>query len=125
MSIYVKIGKKILKNPNIIRPHVKTKDISELNFKKMKEMGMEKIIFDKGNTLTHYLEPEFISEKIKNSFQEAVNVFGKQNIIICTHLDFYEYNSYLNVSDSILYDKEIRFFRKNKPKYKPFYFGYL
>ena len=49
MSIYVKIGKKILKNPNIIRPHVKTKDISELNFKKMKDMGMEKIIFGKNN----------------------------------------------------------------------------
>ena len=51
MSIYVKIGKKILKNPNIIRPHVKTKDISELNFKKMKDMGMEKIIFGKDYTL--------------------------------------------------------------------------
>ena len=51
MSIYVKIGKKILKNPNIIRPHVKTKDISELNFKKMKDMGMEKIIFVKDNIL--------------------------------------------------------------------------
>ena len=50
MSIYVKIGKKILKNPNIIRPHVKTKDISELNFKKMKDMGMEKIIFTIDNS---------------------------------------------------------------------------
>ena len=62
MSIYVKIGKKILKNPNIIRPHVKTKDISELNFKKMKDMGMEKIIFDKENTLTK--DELFLSEKI-------------------------------------------------------------
>ena len=53
MSVYVKIGKKILKNPEIIRPHVKAKDISELNFKKMKEMGMEKIIFGKNNTLTN------------------------------------------------------------------------
>ena len=52
MSIYVKIGKKILKNPNIIRPHVKTKDISELNFKKMKDMGMEKIIFGQNNVVT-------------------------------------------------------------------------
>ena len=59
MSIYVKIGKKILKNPNIIRPHVKTKDISELNFKKMKEMGMEKIIFSKDNTLALVDSNEF------------------------------------------------------------------
>ena len=56
MSIYVKIGKKILKNPNIIRPHVKTKDISELNFKKMKEMGMEKIILSKHNTVCMFEE---------------------------------------------------------------------
>ena len=64
MSIYVKIGKKILKNPNIIRPHVKTKDISELNFKKMKDMGMEKIIFDKGNTLTEHYFPDWINDHI-------------------------------------------------------------
>ena len=51
MNIYAKISKKILQNPNLIRPHVKTKDITELNFKKMKEMGMEKIIFSKDNTL--------------------------------------------------------------------------
>ena len=51
-SIYVKIGREILKNPDIIRPHVKVKDIASLNFQKMKDMGMEKIIFDKGNTLT-------------------------------------------------------------------------
>ena len=30
--IYEKIGQTILKNPNIIRPHVKVKDITELNF---------------------------------------------------------------------------------------------
>ena len=51
-SIYKKIGDKIAKNPSIIRPHVKATDISQLNFKKMKEMGMEKIIFAKDYTLT-------------------------------------------------------------------------
>ena len=68
MSIYVKIGKKILKNPNIIRPHVKTKDISELNFKKMKDMGMEKIIFDKGNTLTEMDRPYFMDKNTEKGF---------------------------------------------------------
>ena len=71
MSIYVKIGKKILKNPNIIRPHVKTKDISELNFKKMKDMGMEKIIFDKGNTLTYYFQKIYLNENIHKAFLKA------------------------------------------------------
>ena len=64
MSIYVKIGKKILKNPNIIRPHVKTKDISELNFKKMKDMGMEKIIFDNNLTLNKLNRIDFLNDEI-------------------------------------------------------------
>ena len=86
MSIYVKIGKKILKNPNIIRPHVKTKDISELNFKKMKDMGMEKIIFDKGNTLTEHFEYKFTHPNIKEAFSRAVDVFGFDNILIVSNM---------------------------------------
>ena len=85
MSIYVKIGKKILKNPNIIRPHVKTKDISELNFKKMKDMGMEKIIFGRYNTFVKEDkegEINFMSEKIEKSFNRAIDAFGDKNILV-------------------------------------------
>ena len=91
MSIYVKIGKKILKNPNIIRPHVKTKDISELNFKKMKDMGMEKIIFDKANTLTFQNEYRYINNRIQKSFYKAIDIFGKENVYIISHIPFLEY----------------------------------
>ena len=52
MSIYKEIGKNILKDPLILRPVVKAKTLSSLDFAKMKEMGMEKLLFDKGNTLT-------------------------------------------------------------------------
>ena len=82
MSIYVKIGKKILKNPNIIRPHVKTKDISELNFKKMKDMGMEKIIFGKRNTITEENGFDFYNEHARYAFRDAVDEFGAENVII-------------------------------------------
>ena len=43
-GIYKKIGDKIAANPDIIRPHVKALDITHLNFKKMKEMGMERVM---------------------------------------------------------------------------------
>ena len=52
MSIYKKIAENVAKNPDLIRPHVKTSTISTLNFEKMKEMGMEKIFFCKENVLT-------------------------------------------------------------------------
>ena len=100
MSIYVKIGKKILKNPNIIRPHVKTKDISELNFKKMKEMGMEKIAFDKGNTLCHHGDHLFINTDIKDAFKECLEVFGTDNVMLITNLLESEY-----LAENELYSK--------------------
>ena len=52
----------IKKLTSIIRPHVIVKDITCLNFRKMKEMGMEKIIFDKDNTLCHDHHPKFPNE---------------------------------------------------------------
>ena len=65
MSIYVKIGKKILKNPNIIRPHVITSDITHINFERMKKMGVEKVIFDKGNTITKHSQFTYLSKDIE------------------------------------------------------------
>ena len=91
MSIYVKIGKKILKNPNIIRPHVKTKDISELNFKKMKDMGMEKIIFDNNLTLNKLDEIDFLNFEINKSFTTASKVFGESNVFVLAEMDEEKY----------------------------------
>ena len=87
MSIYTKIGEKILANPNIIRPHVKTKDISQLNFKKMKDMGMEKIIFSKDNTLTLTGGNRYIKEDTDRiGFTDALKVFGQENLFVMTDL---------------------------------------
>mgnify|MGYP003389325760 CR=1 FL=1 len=50
--LYKLIGREMLKNPLIMRPVVKAKTLSSLKFEKMKEMGMKKLIFDRGYTLT-------------------------------------------------------------------------
>ena len=60
-GIYKKIGDKIAANPDIIRPHVKALDITHLNFKKMKEMGMEKIIFAKDFVLTNLNDAAYLN----------------------------------------------------------------
>ena len=56
-------------SPFSLRPHVITEDIGYLNFKKMKDMGMEKIIFDKDNTLTTYFSADFKSLRILDCFK--------------------------------------------------------
>lgn len=51
-------------------------------------MGYEKLIFDKGNTLTKEyspissLVPSFINQEEYDAFKTACDVFGKENIII-------------------------------------------
>ena len=66
-GIYKKIGDKIAANPDIIRPHVKALDITHLNFKKMKEMGMERVMINKDNILTKVQGDKFIDEKYRDS----------------------------------------------------------
>ena len=54
------------------------KDITELNFQKMKDLGMEKLLFTKKHVLEDFHEPEtgFINEGICRAFRDAVDIFG-------------------------------------------------
>jgi len=53
----------------------------------MKEMGMEKIIFNKDNILT---DPKFhyawISEEIHESFYDAIDDFGEHNVAVVSNI---------------------------------------
>ena len=59
-----------------------TKNIAQLDFRKMKRLGFEKIIFDKDNTLTAPGENTFFDEKTERAFKKAVRKFEEPNIII-------------------------------------------
>ena len=103
MSIYVKIGKKILKNIDHYRPHVKVRDISCLNFAKMKEMGMEKVIFEKDNTLTKFGKTRFFNKHIRKAFVNSKKTFGKDNVIVVSSMSN---DRFLN--EFTQYDKELQ-----------------
>jgi predicted HAD superfamily phosphohydrolase YqeG len=51
-----------------LTPNVIAKDITTLNYKRMKELGFEGIIFDKDNTLTKPGNGLFATEEIEKSF---------------------------------------------------------
>jgi len=52
----------------------------------MKDMGMEKIFFDKYNTLVRSGETKFVNNDIKDAFIEAKEVFGKRNTYLIANL---------------------------------------
>ena len=47
---------------------------------------MEKIIFDKDNTLTYNRRTSFIDPKVANAFSNAVTIFGKPNVIVLSEM---------------------------------------
>ena len=53
------LKKVITRDFTSVTPNVITKDITTLNYKRMKELGFESIIFDKDNTLTLPKKPKF------------------------------------------------------------------
>ena len=59
-----------------------TKNIASLNYQRMKELGFKSIIFDKDQTLTLPGKIVFKEYEIQKSFDEAINVFGKENTIL-------------------------------------------
>ena len=85
-GLYKKIGETILKSPQLIKPHVKVERLEHLNFQKMKEMGMEKIIYAKYEKLSdirainHYDDIDVLKK-------HASPVFGDDGIL---YLDEYD-----------------------------------
>ena len=62
-------------------------DITTLRWKEIYARGIKYLIFDKDNTLTYprvgdSKEIKFGNDKIGNALKEAVDTFGKDNIII-------------------------------------------
>ena len=52
----------------------------------MKDMGMEKIIFSKDNTLTLPGKSNFINDGDSVSFKNAIEVFGSKNTWVVTDM---------------------------------------
>ena len=69
------------------KPHVLAEDITQLNFKKMKEFGMQKVIFDKFNTLVCHGEYAFFEDAFEMAFYEAEKVFGEENVFMSANLN--------------------------------------
>ena len=66
--IFTKLLTEITARKNLIKPHAMATDITRLNFQKMKDMGMNKIILSKENTLTRPYSSEFINDQVKAAY---------------------------------------------------------
>ena len=58
----------------------------------MRDMGMNKIIFDKDNTLCDDHHAKFYNTSVKNSFSKAIQTFGKENVLVVSNMSGIRYD---------------------------------
>jgi len=72
---------KAIFNPGIMMPHYKVKDITRIDFEKLRLNGIELLVFDKDNTLTIPYKNE-IYKPLMDSFKRCWEVYGKNILIL-------------------------------------------
>lgn len=75
----------VLRNPRCLVPHVSVTNVSEVDYKSMKEeAGIQAVVFDKDNTLTApYVNT--IHDDAINGLKSAKEVFGRDNVAIMSN----------------------------------------
>lgn len=66
---YFKIAKLTWSNPWVLNPNVYVSRIDQIDYSKLREMGIKYLIFDKDNTLTAHLEKDYFDKGIKNCIE--------------------------------------------------------
>lgn len=80
-----KIAYNCLKSPNLLNPNLIVKDVTKINFENMKKMGINYLVFDKDNTITITNKFSPFNEEVKNSINEALNIFKRNKIGILSN----------------------------------------
>jgi len=63
-------------------PHYHAETINDIDFALAKKLGFEGVVYDKDNTLTTPLAEGGVYDLVKPSFEESVEIFGANNILI-------------------------------------------
>jgi len=75
----------VLRHPTILIPHVSVANVSELNYRAMKEgAGIRAVVFDKDNTLTAPYGMEVHCDAAKG-LESAKEIFGPENVAIMSN----------------------------------------
>ena len=75
----------VIRHPTILIPHVSVKNVSELNYRAMKESaGVRAVVFDKDNTLTAPYGMSVHRDAAKG-LESAKEIFGSENVAIMSN----------------------------------------
>ncbi|KAK8794775.1 hypothetical protein WA158_001756 [Blastocystis sp. Blastoise] len=74
-----------LKSKQNLLPHMSYKTIVEIPFEKLKENGIELVVFDKDNTLTAPYKNEYFTDEVKKTVEKCQSLFGYSNVIMLSN----------------------------------------
>ena len=76
----------LLRNRSYFVPHVQTRSVVDINWKKLNDVGIKYLIFDKDNTLTAPYKRDYYSIDIKNAIvEDCAAEFTEANMAILSN----------------------------------------
>ncbi|KAL4493439.1 hypothetical protein ABPG72_007447 [Tetrahymena utriculariae] len=76
---YLKLLKITWNNPWTLNPNVYVPRIDQIDYSKLKELGIKYLVFDKDNTLTAHLKNEFYDNKIQSCVRNEIKQTYDEN----------------------------------------------
>lgn len=72
-------------SPSKLSPHIIKENILDIDFQELHDKGFRFIVFDQDNTLAKHHNPEVLNEDFYKKVAEVEQIFGDENIAICTN----------------------------------------
>ena len=74
----------IFREPALALPHAHVRDISELDFAKLRAAGCRGVVFDKDNTLTAPYSNE-VYPRLAGALRSCVEAFGADRVVVLSN----------------------------------------
>ncbi len=81
----LKIAYNCIKSPSLLNPNLIVKDVTKINFENLKKMGINYLVFDKDNTITITNKFTIFNGGVKDSINDALNIFTRDKIGILSN----------------------------------------
>jgi len=74
----------VFRQPSLALPHLKVRDIRDIDFQRLRRAGCAGVVFDKDNTLTAPYA-DCIDPRLASAVQECCDAFGPERVVVMSN----------------------------------------
>ena len=74
-----------MKDKSVYSPHLRVKNIQEIDFQKLKKAGFKYVLIDRDNTIADHHVYNIKNKDFNDTLDEVLELFGSKNVAIFTN----------------------------------------